>query len=109
MACLADVELKQLDQLLKEMNRENTHRSSDVTWNVWKSYTAAKNIVVGPKTIWKNELNHVLKKSYVEVWKTDSNQYKKSSLTTGFVFEDQFEIITLPKKMSHSTKQLNWN
>ena len=51
MACLVDVELKQLDQLLKEMNRENTHRSSDVTWNVWKSYTAAKNIVVGPKTI----------------------------------------------------------
>ena len=51
MARFANVELKQLDQLLKEKNSQNTHRSSDVTWDVWKSYTADKNIVVDPKTI----------------------------------------------------------
>ena len=36
------VELIQLDQLLKEMNSENTHQSSDVAWNIWKSYTMLK-------------------------------------------------------------------
>ena len=53
MARFANVELKQLDQLLKEKNSQNTHRSSDVAWDVWKSYTANKNIVVDPKTILK--------------------------------------------------------
>ena len=42
MAHFPNVELKQLDQLLKEMNSGNTHRSSKVTWNIWKSYTAPK-------------------------------------------------------------------
>ena len=75
-----------------------------MTWNVSKSYAATKNIVVDPKTIWKNELSDALKKFYVEVQKTDGNKYKTLSLTTEFVFEDPFEIITLPKKISHSTK-----
>ena len=39
MACLANVELKQLDQLLKEMNRENTNRSSNLAWNVLFSFS----------------------------------------------------------------------
>ena len=56
MAHFLNVELKQLDQLLKEMNSENTHRSSKVTWNVSKSYTAPKNIVLDPETISKYEL-----------------------------------------------------
>ena len=64
------------------MSSENNHRPSDVAWNIWKSYTAAKSIVVDPKTISKNELSNVLKKFYVEVRKTDGSQYKKSSLTT---------------------------
>ena len=79
MAHFLNGELKQLDQLLKEMNNENTHRSSKVTWNVWKSYTAPKNIVVDPETIPKYELNNVLKNVYVKVRKTDNIQYKKSS------------------------------
>ena len=37
MACFPNVELKQLDELLKEMNSEITHHSPDVTWNVRKS------------------------------------------------------------------------
>ena len=77
MAHFLNGELKQLDQLLKEMNNENTHRSSKVTWNVWKSYTAPKNIVVDPETIPKYELNNVLKNVYVKVRKTDNIQYKK--------------------------------
>ena len=79
MAHFLNGEWKQLDQLLKEMNNENTHRSSKVTWNVWKSYTAPKNIVVDPETIPKYELNNVLKNVYVKVRKTDNIQYKKSS------------------------------
>ena len=77
MAHFLNGELKQLDQLLKEMNNENTHRSSKVTWNVWKSYTAPKNIVVDQETIPKYELNNVLKNVYVKVRKTDNIQYKK--------------------------------
>ena len=38
MACFANVELKQVDQLLKEISSENTHRSFDVAWNVWKRF-----------------------------------------------------------------------
>ena len=34
MTHLANVILKQLDQLLKKMNNENTHRSLDVAWNL---------------------------------------------------------------------------
>ena len=79
MAHFPNVELKQLDQLLKEMNSGNTHRSSKVTWNIWKSYTAPKNIVVDPETISKYELNNALKNVYVKVRKTDNIQYKKSS------------------------------
>ena len=52
MVRFTNVELKQLDQLLKKMNSENTHWSSDEAWHVWKSYAAAKNIVVDPKTIY---------------------------------------------------------
>ena len=39
MVRFTDVELNQLDQLLKEMNSENTHRLSDVTWNVLCSFS----------------------------------------------------------------------
>ena len=59
------------------MNCGNTHRSSNVAWNVWKSYAAAKNIVVDSKKISKDELNNVLKKFYAKVRKTDGSQYKK--------------------------------
>ena len=53
MICLANVKLKQLDQLLKTMNSENTHWLSNVTWDVWKSYIAAKNIVADQNSVGK--------------------------------------------------------
>ena len=45
MACFANVELKQIDQLLKEMNSENTHRSLDVAWNVLFSFLYSYRLV----------------------------------------------------------------
>ena len=70
MHCFANVELKQLDQLLKEMNSENNHWSSDMGWKVWKNIKLVKKPLL-TKTHWhaivKYSLNNVLKKNCVRV------------------------------------------
>ena len=45
MARFANVKLKQLDQLLKEMNSENTSLSSNVAWNVLFSFSYSYGLV----------------------------------------------------------------
>lgn len=47
MARFTNVELKQPDQLLKEKISENTYRSSDKAWNVWRSFLVSDDKTVG--------------------------------------------------------------
>ena len=65
----ASVNEANITSLLKEKNSDNTHKATNVAWNIYTSYLEAKSLDVVIESASLEELNNILRKFFVEVRK----------------------------------------
>ena len=71
-----------VSDLLKNKNSENTHKATNVSWNVFISYLDEKSLVIDIESCSAHDLKDILRKFYIELRKQDGTLYCKTSFNS---------------------------
>ena len=75
----ATVTAEELEEIIENKDAKNTKKQTETLYNVLRTYIDQKKIKIDLKTATKREIDDVLAKFYVEVWKADGKMYKMTS------------------------------
>ena len=76
----ASLNFEEIEKIAHEKDSANTHRSTEMAYNVFKNYCEEKNIQIDTSN--KKELDNYLCKFYLEARKQNGDFYTKTSLKT---------------------------